>query len=90
LTDSTGSGVMRPSRARRPRVRRTHASRVEPTLVCLGDLMLDVVVRASTPIERGTDVPGDVRFRLFGREYVLPFASTILLSLAALVIGKLL
>ncbi|HBO80144.1 MAG TPA: DUF2905 domain-containing protein [Cupriavidus sp.] len=35
-------------------------------------------------------LPGDVRFRLFGREYVLPFASTILLSLAALVIGKLL
>ena len=35
-------------------------------------------------------LPGDVRFRLFGREYVLPFASTILLSLAALVIGNLL
>lgn len=35
-------------------------------------------------------LPGDVQFRLFGREYVLPFASTILLSLAALVIGKLL
>ncbi|GAA0831980.1 MAG: DUF2905 domain-containing protein [Cupriavidus sp.] len=35
-------------------------------------------------------LPGDVRFRLFGREYVLPFASTILLSLLALVIGKLL
>jgi hypothetical protein len=35
-------------------------------------------------------LPGDVRFRLFGREYVLPFASTILLSLLALVIGRLL
>ncbi|KWR91265.1 DUF2905 domain-containing protein [Cupriavidus sp. IDO] len=35
-------------------------------------------------------LPGDVRFRLFGREYVLPFASTILLSMVALVIGKLL
>lgn len=35
-------------------------------------------------------LPGDVRFRLFGREYVLPFASTILLSLLALVIGKIL
>ncbi len=34
-------------------------------------------------------LPGDVRFRLFGREYMLPFASTILLSLLALVIGKL-
>jgi len=35
-------------------------------------------------------LPGDVRFRLFGREFVLPFASTILLSMVALVIGKLL
>ncbi|CAG2147956.1 MULTISPECIES: DUF2905 domain-containing protein [Cupriavidus] len=35
-------------------------------------------------------LPGDVRFRLFGRDYTLPFASTILLSLIALVIGKLL
>ena len=35
-------------------------------------------------------LPGDVRFRLFGRDYMLPFASTILLSLLALVIGKLL
>jgi hypothetical protein len=35
-------------------------------------------------------LPGDLRFRLFGREFVLPFASTILLSMVALVIGKLL
>ena len=35
-------------------------------------------------------LPGDVRFRLFGREYVLPFASTILLSLLALMLGRLL
>lgn len=35
-------------------------------------------------------LPGDLRFRLFGKEYVLPFASTILLSLVALVIGKVL
>ncbi|MFS8973718.1 DUF2905 domain-containing protein [Cupriavidus necator] len=35
-------------------------------------------------------LPGDVRFRVFGREFVLPFASTILISLIALVIGKLL
>jgi len=34
-------------------------------------------------------LPGDVRFRLFGRDFMLPFASTILLSLLALVIGKL-
>ncbi|MGY2485934.1 DUF2905 domain-containing protein [Cupriavidus sp. CP313] len=35
-------------------------------------------------------LPGDVRFRVFGREFVLPFASTILISMIALVIGKLL
>ncbi|NUO88353.1 MAG: DUF2905 domain-containing protein [Cupriavidus sp.] len=35
-------------------------------------------------------LPGDLRFRVFGREFVLPFASTILISLIALVIGKLL
>lgn len=35
-------------------------------------------------------LPGDFRFRLFGKEYVLPFASTILLSLVALAIGKVL
>ncbi|MCO4891182.1 DUF2905 domain-containing protein [Cupriavidus sp. WGtm5] len=35
-------------------------------------------------------LPGDVRLRVFGREFVLPFASTILISLIALVIGKLL
>ncbi|UDM50414.1 DUF2905 domain-containing protein [Cupriavidus sp. MP-37] len=35
-------------------------------------------------------LPGDVRFRVFGREFVLPFASTILISLIALVVGKLL
>ncbi|UIF86487.1 DUF2905 domain-containing protein [Cupriavidus sp. UYPR2.512] len=35
-------------------------------------------------------LPGDLRFRLFGREFVLPFASTILLSMVALLIGKLL
>ena len=34
-------------------------------------------------------LPGDLRFRLFGREFVLPFASTILVSMLALVIGKL-
>lgn len=33
-------------------------------------------------------LPGDVRFRLFGREMVLPFASTVLLSLLMLVIGR--
>ncbi|KJK25537.1 hypothetical protein UB46_04515 [Burkholderiaceae bacterium 16] len=35
-------------------------------------------------------LPGDLRFRLFGREFVLPFASTILLSMVALLVGKLL
>jgi hypothetical protein len=35
-------------------------------------------------------LPGDVRFRLFGKTVFLPFASTILLSLLALLVGKLL
>lgn len=33
-------------------------------------------------------LPGDVRFKLFGRQINLPFASTILLSLIAMAIGK--
>ena len=33
-------------------------------------------------------LPGDVRFKLFGRIFSLPFASTILLSLAALLIAR--
>src|SRR6478672_7741303 len=37
-----------------------------PRLVSIGDLMLDVVVRASAPIAQGTDTPGTVRFRLGG------------------------
>jgi hypothetical protein len=35
-------------------------------------------------------LPGDLNFRLFGRQFSLPFASTILLSLGALLLGKLL
>ncbi|WP_424193565.1 DUF2905 domain-containing protein [Ampullimonas aquatilis] len=34
-------------------------------------------------------LPGDVRFKLFGKSFHLPFASTILISLVALLIGKL-
>ena len=37
-----------------------------PSLACLGDLMLDVVVRAEADVEAGTDVPGSVRFRAGG------------------------
>lgn len=33
-------------------------------------------------------LPGDVRFTLFGRQINLPFASTILLSLIAMAIGR--
>ncbi len=33
-------------------------------------------------------LPGDVRFRLFGREFSLPFASTILLSTVAFLLGR--
>ncbi|MDP3842321.1 MAG: DUF2905 domain-containing protein [Oxalobacteraceae bacterium] len=33
-------------------------------------------------------LPGDVRFKLFGRVFSLPFASTILISLIVLLIGR--
>jgi hypothetical protein len=33
-------------------------------------------------------LPGDFRFRIFGREIFLPFASTILLSVVAALIAK--
>ena len=35
-------------------------------------------------------LPGDFRFRLFGREWFVPFASSIVLSLLAMGIAKLL
>lgn len=34
-------------------------------------------------------LPGDFRFRLFGREFFIPLASSVLLSLLALGISKL-
>ena len=34
-------------------------------------------------------LPGDFRFRLFGREWFLPVTSTVLLSMAASLIAKL-
>lgn len=33
-------------------------------------------------------LPGDFRFRLFGREWFIPLASTVLLSLAAALVAK--
>ena len=33
-------------------------------------------------------LPGDLRFRLFGREWFIPFASSIVLSLLAMGIAK--
>ena len=35
-------------------------------------------------------LPGDVRFTIFGRRIFLPFASTLLLSMLAVGVGKLL
>jgi hypothetical protein len=35
-------------------------------------------------------LPGDVRFKLFGRIWSLPFASTVLLSALAFLVAKLL
>ena len=34
-------------------------------------------------------LPGDFRFQLFGREFFVPIASSVLLSVVALVLGKL-
>lgn len=34
-------------------------------------------------------LPGDLRFKLFGREWFIPFASTIVLSVIAGVVSKL-
>lgn len=41
-------------------------SRKRPRLACLGDLVLDIVVRADAAVEAGTDVPGTIRFRAGG------------------------
>ncbi len=35
-------------------------------------------------------LPGDVRFKLFGKVFTLPFASTILLSLVIFLVARLL
>jgi hypothetical protein len=35
-------------------------------------------------------LPGDLRFKLFGKVYTLPFSSTILLSLGVLLLARLL
>ncbi|WDZ95731.1 DUF2905 domain-containing protein [Herbaspirillum sp. WKF16] len=35
-------------------------------------------------------LPGDLRFRLFGRQFSLPFASTILLSAVVFALAKIL
>ena len=41
-------------------------SQQQPSLVALGDVLLDVVVEPSRPIEIGTDVPGRVTMRRGG------------------------
>lgn len=35
-------------------------------------------------------LPGDIRFTLFGKKFFLPFASTILLSMGVVLLGRLL
>jgi hypothetical protein len=35
-------------------------------------------------------LPGDVRFKLFGKQFFLPFASTVLLSLIVFMVARLL
>jgi ribokinase len=51
-----------PSVLLRPVARR----RTAPSLVCLGDLLLDVVVAPEGPLAAGSDVAGSVRFRQGG------------------------
>ncbi len=34
-------------------------------------------------------LPGDLRFKLFGRELFIPFASAVLISVVGMLIGKL-
>jgi len=34
-------------------------------------------------------LPGDFRFRIFGREFFLPIASSVVLALIAMLLGKL-
>ena len=42
------------------------ASRTRPSVIVLGDLMLDVVLAPERPLEQGTDVPGRVMLRQGG------------------------
>jgi len=50
-----------------------------------------MVINALTPWVRKVGVgklPGDLRFKLFGREFFLPFTSTVLLSLVAAALAR--
>jgi sugar/nucleoside kinase (ribokinase family) len=53
---------------RRPGLVRVHRS-PQPSLLAVGDLMLDVVVVPERPPERGTDVPGRVVLRAGGSAF---------------------
>jgi len=50
-----------------------------------------MVINTLTPWVRKLGVgklPGDLRFKLFGREFFLPFTSTVLLSLVAAALAR--
>ncbi|MCX7233549.1 MAG: DUF2905 domain-containing protein [Burkholderiales bacterium] len=50
-----------------------------------------MVINALAPWVRKLGVgklPGDLRFKLFGREFFLPFTSTVLLSLVAAALAR--
>jgi hypothetical protein len=52
-----------------------------------------LLVNAATPFFKKLGfgrLPGDLRFTLFGREFNLPLATTIILSLVASLVSKLL
>ena len=51
-----------------------------------------IVINAFTPLFAKLGLgklPGDLRFRLFGREWFIPLTTTILLSMVASVVAKL-
>jgi sugar/nucleoside kinase (ribokinase family) len=65
LPRSPRRASLRPT-LRAPRPHLPNAHRAADGLATLGDLLLDIVVVASEPLERGTDVAATVRFRQGG------------------------
>jgi len=60
------SRIAVPRIAARSKIRPTLRGSRSPRLVCLGDLALDIVARAATAVDAGTDVAGMVQLRIGG------------------------